>query len=345
MQNDLSKVLIIQTAFIGDVILATPLIESLKGFDPGIKVDFLLRKGNEGLFEGHPHINKVLIWNKSKKYSSLWSIIQKIRNEKYDLVLNLQRFFSTGLITFLSSASQKIGFSQNPFSFSYNNKLPFSTEKGLHEVDRNLGLLDFLPEIRIQRAPKLYPSEKDKEKARDLTGPKRYITISPASVWFTKQVPEKVWKDLIEILPDDLKIVFLGGQGDRAIGDRLSLGNEEKVINLCGQSSFLESAAIMELSLLNYSNDSAPLHLSSSVNAPSAAVYCSTLPGFGFGPLSSFNRIYEVPDLDCRPCGLHGRKACPLGHFKCGNSHEAQLLLKAYEDVISFGAKNEVNEV
>jgi lipopolysaccharide heptosyltransferase II len=339
MKMDLSRVLIIQTAFIGDVILATPLIESLKGFDPGMEVDFLLRKGNEGLFEGHPKVSQVLVWDKSNKFSSLFKTIREIRKSKYDLVLNLQRFFSTGLITFLSGSQRNMGFTQNPFSFFYDQKFPFSTKKMQHEVDRNLELLSSFPEILLKRAPRIYPSDQHKARAIELTKGERFISISPASIWFTKQVPEDVWKGLLEVLPDDLKVIFLGGIQDWVIAERISRGFEDKSVNLCGKTSFLESAAILELSLLNYSNDSAPLHLSSSVNAPSVAVYCSTLPEFGFGPLSTFSRIFEVPDLNCRPCGLHGRKKCPQDHFNCGKAHDPRLLLKAYEDVISFGEK------
>jgi len=69
---------------------------------------------------------------------------------------------------------------------------------------------------------------------------------------------------------------------------------------------------------MNYLNDSAPMHFASAVNAPVTAVYCSTIPGFGFGPLSDKKFILETKQLlDCRPCGLHGYKACPRGHFHC----------------------------
>ena len=90
------KFLIIQTAFIGDVILATPIIEKLNSFFSTAKIDFLLRKGNEGLLENHPKINKVLIWDKQKnKQKNLLRIMRTIRSEDYDYVINLQRFFST----------------------------------------------------------------------------------------------------------------------------------------------------------------------------------------------------------------------------------------------------------
>ena len=91
------------------------------------------------------------------------------------------------------------------------------------------------------------------------------------------------------------------------------------MVNLSGLLSFLESAALMETAKMNYVNDSAPLHIASAMNAPVTTYFCSTVPSFGFGPLSDNKTIVEVKEkLDCRPCGLHGKKECPEKHFNCG---------------------------
>ncbi len=338
------KILIIQTAFIGDVVLASSLIESIHEAEPESEIHFLLRKGNEGLFAGHPFLGQIIIWDKSNKYSSLKEVISEIRKSRYDLLINLQRFFSTGLISFLSRAKRKHGFSQNPFSFSYDFKLPFSTEKGVHEIDRNFNLLSSDNKKLQKLRPKLYPESQDRTRAKELVGEGSYLTISPGSVWFTKQAPISLWKEFISALPEDQRVIILGSGADYQLGETLRDEKGERVLNLCGKTNFLETAAIMEGSAINYSNDSAPLHLSSSVNAPTFAVYCSTIPEFGFGPLSDFSRVAEIKNLECRPCNLHGKKECPLAHFKCGNLHGPDPLLKAFEDVITFG-KGKENEV
>ena len=109
------KILIVQTAFIGDVILATGLIESLHQAFPESKIDFVLRKGNESLLKSHPFVNKLYVWDKKKnKFSNLINLISQIRKEKYDLVVNLQRFFSTGLITLFAKSKNKRGYNKNP---------------------------------------------------------------------------------------------------------------------------------------------------------------------------------------------------------------------------------------
>ena len=85
----MNSFLIIQTAFIGDVILTTAVIEKLHKYYPDAKIDFLLRKGNENLLNNHPYINNLFIWNKkNKKYGNLLHILSVIRKLKYDYVIN-----------------------------------------------------------------------------------------------------------------------------------------------------------------------------------------------------------------------------------------------------------------
>lgn len=100
-----------------------------------------------------------------------------------------------------------------------------------------------------------------------------------------------------------------------------------RIQNLAGQLSYLESAALMSKAVMNYVNDSAPLHFASAMNAPVTAIFCSTVPAFGFGPLSDVSFIAETDiPLTCRPCGLHGYAKCPLGHFKCSVIEAGELL-------------------
>lgn len=130
-------------------------------------------------------------------------------------------------------------------------------------------------------------------------------------------------------MPPQYNIFLLGAPADFEKGEQiLKKSTHLSVTNLCGQLNFLQSAALMQNAVMNYVNDSAPMHFASAVNAPVTAIYCSTLPSFGFGPLSDESHIVEIPrPLACRPCGLHGRAACPLGHFKCAYEINDEQLL------------------
>jgi heptosyltransferase-2 len=327
----MKKILVIQTAFIGDAILASSVLESIHQAHRDARIDFLVRKGNETLFNAHPFIHTLLVWDKKNgKYTSLLRILKAVRRERYDVVINLHRFASSGIITSFSRAKLKLGFRKNPLSFLFDRSaehiISTSGEPIIHEVQRNHAVL-LLWQNLPQLPPRLYPSKEDYEKVASLTH-HPYITISPASVWETKKTPLEVWEHLINQLTDE-KVYLNGGPGDKELCEqlqsRLSYKNVEVV---AGQLSLLQSAALMSRAKQNFVNDSGPLHLCSAIDAPVTAVFCSTIPAFGFGPLSGRSSIIQTKEkLSCRPCGLHGKKECPEGHFKCGHTIDAIDLL------------------
>lgn len=361
----MQKFLVIQTAFIGDVVLATAIIEKLHVYFPDARIDFLVRKGNEALLAGHPYLDKVLVWDKKQhKLRNLWRMSRLIRAEKYDKVINVQRFAATGLLTAFSGAKETIGFDKNPLSRFFTKRIPHivswprtSVAAPLHEINRNQQLVSSFTDDKPAK-PRLYPTKEDQAKVAGYNSAP-YITISPASVWFTKQYPKEKWASFIRQLPVEYTVYLLGGPPDKALCEDIlaasastaaagtsaasiasastsSAGTSAsgtaapapRVANLSGQLSFLQSTALMAGAEMNYVNDSAPMHFASSVNAPVTAVYCSTIPAFGFGPLSDRSYIVEIAEpLDCRPCGLHGYKACPRGHFNCAHKiQDSQLL-------------------
>jgi len=317
------KILFIQTAFIGDAILASASLETWHKNHPNTQIHLLVRKGNEALYKNHPFLEKIWVWNKTEKYRSMFSLIKSFRKERFDLVINFQRFASSGIMTVLSGAKEKRGFSKNPLGFLFSQTFPHqigakNDSKFLHEVDRNYQLLKQNCPNQI-RKPKLYPSPTDLEKVKKFkTG--KYVTLSPSSVWFTKQWPKHKWVELINNLPDHI-VYLLGAPSDRNdLNLVISEVRHKNISNLAGELTLLQSASLMISAEMNYVNDSAPMHLASSMNASVTAIYCSTIPEFGFGPLSDKSVVWQSSEnLSCRPCGLHGFKACPKGHFKCSN--------------------------
>jgi ADP-heptose:LPS heptosyltransferase len=325
------KFLIIQTAFIGDVVLATGILEKLHAFFPEATIDFLVRKGNEGLFKDHPYLHEILVWNKQEaKQRNLLKTLKLIRSRKYDTVINVQRFAATGLLTAFSGAKEKIGFDKNPLAFLFNRRIKHvisTSQQPKHEIERNNDLVAFLTDEVVSK-PRLYPSQNDFAFVAKFQQ-QPYCCIAPASVWFTKQYPVDKWIAFCKLVPQQYFIYLLGSSSDNALCDEIiSACPDKSITNLSGQLNFLQSAALMKGAVMNYVNDSAPMHFASAVNAPVTAIYCSTLPSFGFGPLSDKRFIVEIDiPLPCRPCGLHGLKACPLGHFDCAYKiKDGQLL-------------------
>lgn len=319
----MKRFLIIQTAFIGDVILATPVISELKRIYPDAQLDVLVRKGNEAILANNPHLHEVFTFNKKEgKLASMFKLIKQFRKTNYDEVINLHRFASTGLMTIFSGAKKTIGFDKNPVSFFYSTKIKHEIGTGKHEVERNLQTIQHHGAITLKR-PEVFPSLEDVEKVKTYQT-SVYYCLAPASVWFTKQLPEHKWVELGQKLSKKGKVYLVGGPSDVALCEQIKNKiSNATVENVAGQFSFLQSAALFKNATMNYVNDSGPLHFCSSMNAPVTAFFCSTIPAFGFGPLSENSTIIETKEkLDCKPCGLHGFKACPKGHFKCGEGIE-----------------------
>ena len=344
----------------------TALLEYLAHHEPATPVDVLVRRGNEGLLAGHPHVRRVLIWDKKhRKYANLWQLLRQVRATGYGRVVTLQRFASTGFLTAFSGASERVGFAKNPFSRLFTRRVPHAIGDGTHEVERNLRLLvsdeELERELKIKNeelkkgatallgaryspdifnssffifnfiTPKLYPSAADEAAVAPYAVAGPYICLAPTSVWFTKQYPEEKWLELLAALPAGQRVYLLGGPPDVAACKRLAAASgRENVVSLAGKIGLLASAALMRGAVMNYVNDSAPMHLCSAVGAPVTAVFCSTVPAFGFGPLSPVSFVVETREaLACRPCGLHGHAACPLGHFRCAYGIEVEQLLKS----------------
>lgn len=311
--GDNSKVLLIQTAFLGDVILATSVVRSIKAQYPKSTIDVLVKKGNEGLLIDHPDIRLLKVFDKSKKWRECWRIIHENRKESYDIIINLHRFFTSGFITVMSRSSC-IGFNKNPLSRFYSMRLPHPIMKGIHETDRNFTLIAALG-IKQKAKPLLVPNELARDRVKEFQK-EPYVCFAPASVWATKQLPIEKWVELADKI--NTTIYLLGGPSDKSLCEDILDKAPGKIINLAGQLTLMESIALMKNAQRNYVNDSGPLHFASAVNAPTTAFFCSTVTDFGFGPLADDSEVKEVKELSCRPCGLHGKKECPKGHFRCG---------------------------
>jgi heptosyltransferase-2 len=213
----LKRILIIQTASIGDVILATPLLESLHREYPGARIDLLVKKGTESLFSSHPFLGKLYIWDKSeRKYRNLYNILKAVQSERYDLLMNLQRFFLTGMLTAFSRAGKTIGFNKNPWSIFFSRRVRHSIRRGeYHETERNMLLIKDIVK-QGQKRPVLYPSKQD-DAFTSQYKTSAYICIAPASLWFTKQYPSGKWVEFIRVVPKDMQVYFLGSMADHEL--------------------------------------------------------------------------------------------------------------------------------
>lgn len=321
------NILIVQTAFLGDVVLVTSLIECVRKEFPQAEISILVRDGAQDILQNNPHIKEILVWKKKKqKFLNLFRLIKVIRAKKYCLIINVQRYFSSGLLTTFSGAKIKVGFKTNPwsrfFSFSVDHSVPqLKDGKYLHEVQRNFLLLKAMrADIVLPDAKTIKPKLYFKNESNSLKE-SNYLVMAPSSVWFTKQWAAHKWIELLQAIPKDLSVFFVGSGADYDYcQDIITKSKRSLVTNACGKFSLNQTALLMKGAKRVFTNDSSPQHLASSVNAPQTVIFCSTLPEYGFGPLSDDSIVLEVKALSCRPCGIHGKKKCPKNHFQCSEN-------------------------
>lgn len=318
------RILIIQTAFIGDVILCTPLIKGLRKTFPDSFISFLLIPETENVLENNPHLSEILVYDKRKNkgIGSFLQIITRVKQGEFDLAVIPHRSLRSALLAYLSRIPVRIGFDRAVGSFLFTKKEVYKAN--VHEVDRNLSLLsNFTPHL-TDTSPELFPSSKDFSYARKLlsdsgiTDGDKIVGVAPGSVWPTKRwLPER-FAEVSDLLLREAraKVIFLGSEEDRALCEKTADSMTGRPAILAGRTSVLQSAAIASFCRVILSNDSAPVHIASAMKIPVVAIFGSTIPEFGFGP-HGVKHVIIQKKMKCKPCGIHGKRKCPEKHFRC----------------------------
>lgn len=337
----MQKILVIQTAFIGDAILTLPMIEKLSEMHPDSQIDVISTPLTEEIFSHCPYINFIWILDKRnshKSFRGLYKFSKEINKQKYDRIYSPHRSFRTALLVMNSGVRDTFGFSNSSFPYVYKNLIQYDLKK--HEVQRNFDLINYnYDEFGWKIKPVCNVSEEGIKKVRDYfisNGINHgFIAISPGSVWKTKRYPENQFQEIIELLVNDGKqVVLIGGEGDKKITSRLKDLFSHSVFDSAGLFSIIESIELLKHSSILLANDSAPTHLGMCADIKVLTLYCSTIPAFGFYPYNKLSRFLSEDDLYCKPCGIHGYKECPIKTFDCGIKLTSQKVYETIKEMI-----------
>ncbi|QQS36887.1 MAG: glycosyltransferase family 9 protein [Ignavibacteriales bacterium] len=326
------KILVIQTAFIGDAILTLPLIQKLKSRFPESLIDVIAIPKTEEIFQSSSYVNEVIILDKRGTHKSISSILKFskfIKEKKYDAIYSPHRSVRSAFIVMQSGVKETFGFNTSSWLHVYRTLAEYDINK--HEVERNFSLLGLSPEEDWRILPEIKADQKISEKINSLIIEKSlsqgFVAIAPGSVWKTKRYPKENFKKIIfELNKNNIKVVLIGGSDDADLCDQLNdTGN---TISFAGQLSVIESIELLKHASLLITNDSAPTHMGMAADIPVLTLYCSTVPGFGFFPYNKKSKSISFDELKCKPCGIHGYEACPLKHFDCGIKLTPDLVMK-----------------
>jgi heptosyltransferase-2 len=345
----LQKILIIQTAFIGDVILTTPLIRVVSQNFPEAEIHLLTIPSSKNTVETLPYISKLWIYDKHDRERGLiafFRLIGKIRSIQFDMIITPHRSLRTALLAFLARIPVRIGFKNSMGWFLFTRTVKYPSK--MHEIERNLKLTEPLNiTVHQKELPEIHISELDKNsvdewmKEKKIIKPEKIIAMAPGSVWFTKRWPVIYFRELAERFSESgYGIIFLGSKDDEYLYKEINQPENPSFYTAMGLFKLRQTAEIICRSQLLISNDSAPTHLGVAVKTKVLTIFGSTIPEYGFYPYGDNDRIIEIENLYCRPCTDHGRHSCPQKHFRCMLEITPQQVFCKAQEMLDENSEN-----
>jgi heptosyltransferase-2 len=315
-----SSSLVIQTSFLGDTVLTTPLLAQLANRGP---VDVVTTPASASLLANHPAVRTIIAYDKRGEDRGLigfWRLARQLRDNRYDIAILAQGSWRSAALAWVAGIPVRLGFDTSAGRLLYTKRVPYRDD--LHHAARLLMLArpngrEPLPE---ELRPSLAPGQRERDDvdrllaAADVGPDERLVGVAPGSVWGTKRWP--YYAELAEQLADEARVVVLGSANDAQLAKAI-LRTAPTAVDATGRLSLLASAELVRRCAVLVTNDSAPLHLASAMQTPTVAIFGPTVPEFGFGPLAPRASVVGHEGLPCRPCDRHGPQRCPLGHFRC----------------------------
>lgn len=330
--------LVIQTSFLGDAVLTTPLLAQLARRGP---VDIVTTPHSALLLANHPGLRRVFSYDKrgaDRGLRGFLSLARRLRAERYDVAFLAQGSWRSAALALFAGIPSRIGFTTSSGKWLLTNRV--EPQKDQHHAARLLLLAR--PHGReptaAEVAPSLHPGVAERTAVDALlteagVAPhETLVALAPSSLWVTKRWP--YYAELAAELGSAVRIIVIGSGDDTALAQEI-LGTAPRAVDTTGRLSPLASAELIRRCAVIVTNDSAPLHLASAVGTPTVAIFGPTVLSFGFGPLAPGSIVASNETLTCRPCARNVPRECPLGHFRCMRDQSAASIAAHVRSILS----------
>lgn len=334
--DDITDIIWIQTAFLGDIILSTAAFGGLKALHPSVKQHLITTPIGNAALSGHPALSSIVSWDKRKGFFEIWRHVRDLRSRlspKSTLIIQPHRSARSSILSRLLGFPV-ITYSETQFAQSKAMKVPRISL--LHESHRVSLLLEPLGVSRNVSAawlPNLPPLPLSHQMAEKVSSSAKIVAIAPGSVWATKRWTVSGFQSLIDIIQKEttFDMVLLGSGDDARLADEIlaGLADKNRILNLVNQTTLDELRMLYPKLSALISGDSSPIHYGSAFQTPTVMIYGATHPALGFYSRSKKSEIVEMNGLFCRPCSEHGPRSCPLGHFQCMRSITGRQVFEA----------------
>jgi heptosyltransferase-2 len=329
--------LVIQTSFLGDTVLTTPLLAQLARRG---EVDVVTTPASAALLANHPAVRSIVVYDKrgaDRGLPGFVSLAKRLRKTKYDVAYLAQGSFRSAALALVAGIPSRVGFDTSAGRWLYTKRVTYRED--LHHTARLLRLSrpNGRPATPEELRPSLYPGDAERRAVDELlarhgvAAGDPIIALAPGSVWATKRWP--YYAELAAILERDLRPVIIGGADDAELA-RAIVAAAPNAIDATGHLSLLASAELIGRAAAIVTNDSSPQHLASATGTPTVSIFGPTVPAFGFGPLAAKSIVVGHTGLTCRPCDRHGPQVCPLGHFRCMRELDAEMIAEQVRSLL-----------
>lgn len=335
------KIVVVQTAFIGDAVLTLPMLEVLAKNNPNAIIDVVTIPKTSEIFQASPFVNEVIVYDKRnthKGFKALLSFARMLGNQGYSYIIAPHRSLRTSLLVLFSGIKESVGFNNSSFPIIYKHLVDYPYE--LHEVARNISLVSS-DETKnyLSYLPKTLFSEETKKKIdgflASLVSDRKIVAIAPGSVWESKRYPVEHFLSVARtLISKNYLILLIGSVVEFKLNEAIQKTAGNNCVNIAGRHSILETIYLLTKCNLLLTNDSAPTHFGMAADISVLTIYCSTVKDFGFFPYNGKSGTISLNDLPCKPCGIHGYEVCPLSHFNCGQKLLPEVVLAKIDTLL-----------
>jgi len=331
------KILVVRLSSIGDIILTTPLLRSLKSAFPDARITFLIKKQYAELLENSPYIDKLVIYDPNEGITGLKMIRNRFRQENFDLFLDIHKnwrsvFLRMGLGAGRITTYRKLIFNRTMLIWFKANlygavkpvyERYFDSVKLFGITYDGLGTEISVSDSALQKVQTMLANA-------GYSNEKHLVVICPSATYFNKRWNPDGFIETSRYLIRERSAfaVIHGGKEDRPLCSMISSSLGEGATSMAGMLSLSETAALLKLASLVIANDSGLLHMAQSQKTPVVGIYGPTTRELGYFPLVQNSTVVET-NLSCRPCTHNGLNYCPRKHFRCMNDINADMVINA----------------
>jgi len=335
------RILIIKPSSLGDIVHALPVLAGLREAAPEARIAWLVNDNLASLLEGHPLLDEVIrferrrygrMWRSPRAFAAFWRFVADLRAKRFDLAIDLQGLIRSGLMSRLSGARRRVGFSdaREGASLFYTQrvKCPASAE---HAVERNIAVVRALGIDILTPAFPLGVRPEESRAARELLlrasgrDVRRFTAVLPGARWESKRWPSDKLGALIDRMHAEghPQCVLLGAPDEQAVAASVAASCRSGVIDITGWTDLRQLTALLELADSVICHDSGPMHIAAALNKPTTAIFGPTNPA-RTGPFSEAARVASHA-VECAPCY---RRVCPQGHHRCMRDLEVDAVFQ-----------------